>query len=55
MAIFHQLEHMSKFNKGKIVNLASIAGLHGVPFVGSYAATKHAVSIISSLSPHYHS
>jgi NAD(P)-dependent dehydrogenase (short-subunit alcohol dehydrogenase family) len=28
---------------GAIVNLASIAGLNGIPYAGPYAATKHAV------------
>ncbi|ETS64919.1 short chain dehydrogenase [Moesziomyces aphidis] len=39
-----QLKHFSKSGKGHIVNLSSIAGMHGVPFTGSYSATKHAVS-----------
>ncbi|MET7574738.1 SDR family oxidoreductase [Streptomyces sp. NPDC005492] len=30
-------------NGGSIVNLASIAGLNGIPWSGPYAATKHAV------------
>ncbi|HEY3594207.1 MAG TPA: SDR family oxidoreductase [Polyangiaceae bacterium] len=29
--------------KGAIVNLASIAGLNGIPYAGPYASTKHAV------------
>jgi short-subunit dehydrogenase len=28
---------------GAIVNLASMAGLNGIPYSGSYVATKHAV------------
>lgn len=34
---------MLKTGGGKIVNLASIAGLNGIPLAGEYAATKHAV------------
>lgn len=29
--------------RGAIVNLASIAGLNGIPYASTYAATKHAV------------
>jgi NAD(P)-dependent dehydrogenase (short-subunit alcohol dehydrogenase family) len=32
-----------KTGGGSIVNLASIAGLNGIPYAGPYAATKHAV------------
>ena len=34
---------MQKQGKGAIVNLASIAGLNGIPYAGPYASTKHAV------------
>lgn len=34
---------MLKTGGGKIVNLASIAGLNGIALAGEYAATKHAV------------
>ena len=34
---------MLKQESGAIVNLASIAGLNGIPYASTYAATKHAV------------
>ncbi len=39
----YQLKQMLKQGSGSIVNLASIAGLNGIPWVSTYAATKHAV------------
>ncbi|AJJ09246.1 short chain dehydrogenase family protein [Yersinia rohdei] len=39
----YEVEQMVKQGKGAIVNLASIAGLNGIPWAGTYAATKHAV------------
>lgn len=39
----YEIAHMLKQNKGAIVNLASIAGLNGIPYTGTYCATKHAV------------
>jgi NAD(P)-dependent dehydrogenase (short-subunit alcohol dehydrogenase family) len=36
-------EMLASGRGGAIVNLASIAGLNGIPFSGPYAATKHAV------------
>jgi NAD(P)-dependent dehydrogenase (short-subunit alcohol dehydrogenase family) len=38
-----EIRHMSRQGSGSIVNLASIAGLNGMPWAGTYAATKHAV------------
>ena len=38
-----QIQIMNKQKSGHIVNLASIAGLHGIPYSGTYVATKHAV------------
>ena len=38
-----QLKAMLPQKDGRIVNLASIAGLHGIPNSGTYCATKHAV------------
>ncbi|MDD4351839.1 MAG: SDR family oxidoreductase [Candidatus Gracilibacteria bacterium] len=38
---------MRKQKKGVIVNIASVAGQMGFPFLGAYAATKHAVEAIS--------
>lgn len=39
-----QIKHMLSIGGGSIVNLASIAGLHGILYSGPYCATKHAVS-----------
>lgn len=39
----YEIEQMLKNGGGTIVNLASIAGLNGIPYAGPYAATKHAV------------
>lgn len=39
----YQIQHMLKNGGGSIVNLASIAGLNGIPWAGPYASTKHAV------------
>lgn len=38
-----QIRVMLPNKSGHIVNLASIAGLHGVLYSGTYCATKHAV------------
>jgi NAD(P)-dependent dehydrogenase (short-subunit alcohol dehydrogenase family) len=38
-----EIQQMLKTGGGSIVNLASIAGLNGIPYAGTYAATKHAV------------
>jgi NAD(P)-dependent dehydrogenase (short-subunit alcohol dehydrogenase family) len=38
-----EIQQMLRQGGGSIVNLASIAGLNGIPWAGSYAATKHAV------------
>jgi NAD(P)-dependent dehydrogenase (short-subunit alcohol dehydrogenase family) len=40
----HEITQMLAQGKGSIVNLASIAGLNGMPWAGAYAATKHAVA-----------
>ena len=39
----YEIKQMLKHGSGSIVNLASIAGLNGIPWAGPYAATKHAV------------
>jgi NAD(P)-dependent dehydrogenase (short-subunit alcohol dehydrogenase family) len=38
-----EIRQMSRQGSGSIVNLASIAGLNGIAWAGTYAATKHAV------------
>ncbi|WP_339420463.1 MULTISPECIES: SDR family NAD(P)-dependent oxidoreductase [unclassified Pseudomonas] len=38
-----EIAQMLRQGGGSIVNLASIAGLNGIPWGGTYAATKHAV------------
>ena len=39
----YEIGQMLENGGGSIVNLASIAGLNGMPYSGTYAATKHAV------------
>ena len=39
----YEIQQMLKQKSGTIVNLASIAGLNGIPYASTYAATKHAV------------
>lgn len=39
----YEIIQMLKQGNGTIVNLASIAGLNGIPYTAPYAATKHAV------------
>ena len=39
----YEIQQMLNNGGGSIVNLASIAGLNGIPYAGPYAATKHAV------------
>src|ERR671918_1753616 len=39
----YEIRQMLKQESGAIVNLASIAGLNGIPYASTYAATKHAV------------
>ena len=39
----HEIQQMLKQGSGAIVNLASIAGINGMLYASTYAATKHAV------------
>jgi NAD(P)-dependent dehydrogenase (short-subunit alcohol dehydrogenase family) len=39
----YEIQQMLKHESGAIVNLASIAGLNGIPYASTYTATKHAV------------
>ena len=47
LGVYHcmklEIRQMLAQGHGSIVNLASIAGLNGIPWTGTYAATKHAV------------
>lgn len=45
--IFDALPLLKKTGKGKIVNIASIAALHGVPYLGAYCASKAALVALS--------
>jgi NAD(P)-dependent dehydrogenase (short-subunit alcohol dehydrogenase family) len=38
-----QIRHMVERGGGSIVNTASVSGVHAVPHIGIYTATKHAV------------
>lgn len=46
----YEIQQMLKQSKGSIVNLASIAGINGMPWAGTYAATKHAVAGLTKSS-----
>ncbi|RWM88559.1 MAG: glucose 1-dehydrogenase [Mesorhizobium sp.] len=46
----YEVQQMLKQGKGSIVNLASIAGINGMPWAGTYAATKHAVAGLTKSS-----
>ncbi|MCA0456609.1 MAG: SDR family NAD(P)-dependent oxidoreductase [Chloroflexi bacterium] len=37
------LPHMRRAGRGHIINISSLAGLIGVPYLGLYAASKHAL------------
>jgi NAD(P)-dependent dehydrogenase (short-subunit alcohol dehydrogenase family) len=39
----YEIQQMLKQGSGAIVNLASIAGINGMLYASTYAATKHAV------------
>lgn len=43
LSMKYEIQQMLRNGGGSIVNLASIAGLNGMPYSGAYAATKHAV------------
>ena len=38
-----ELKHMRKRREGAIVNMASLGGVHSLPMVSAYVASKHAV------------
>ncbi len=39
----HEIQQMLKSGSGSIVNMSSIAGLVGVPFMSAYVAAKHGI------------
>ncbi len=41
------LPHMKKAGRGLIVNVASVAAIHGIPFLGAYCASKAALVALS--------
>lgn len=41
------LPHMVKKGSGKIINIASLAALHGVPYLSAYGSSKAALSVFS--------
>jgi len=43
LCLKHEIAQMLKQGKGAIVNIASVAGLVGTPFIAAYTATKHGV------------
>ncbi len=45
----YELKYFNKVGSGAIINMCSIASLHGIPFTGTYVATRHAVSTAASL------
>ena len=46
-AIKAALPHMRKQGSGHIINISSVAGKRGFPFMGAYCATKFAMNAIS--------
>jgi NAD(P)-dependent dehydrogenase (short-subunit alcohol dehydrogenase family) len=47
VAVTQALLGALRTSRGRIVNIGSVGGRHAVPFVGPYAASKHAVEAIS--------
>lgn len=45
--ILEVLPHMTKRGEGHIVNIASVAAKHGVPYLGAYGAGKAALAALS--------
>lgn len=45
--ILEVLPHMKEMGKGLIINIASVAAKHGVPYLGAYSASKAALVALS--------
>lgn len=45
--LYEVLPRMKKTGKGLIVNIASVAAKHGVPYLGAYCASKSALTAMS--------
>ncbi|UCG94740.1 MAG: SDR family NAD(P)-dependent oxidoreductase, partial [Candidatus Aerophobus sp.] len=45
--ILEALPHMKKMGKGLIINIASVAAMHGIPYAGAYSASKAALVALS--------
>ena len=45
--IMEVLPHMKKIGKGLIINIASVAAMHGIPYMGAYSASKAALVALS--------
>jgi len=45
--ILEVLPRMKKIGKGLIINIASVAAMHGVPYMGAYSASKAALVALS--------
>jgi len=45
--ILEVLPHMKKIGKGLIINIASVAAMHGIPYLGAYSASKAALVALS--------
>lgn len=41
------LPHMIKQGKGKIINIASLAAIHGIPYLSAYGSSKAALAVFS--------
>ncbi len=41
------LPHMVKNKKGKIINIASLAAIHGIPYLSAYSSSKAALAVFS--------
>jgi short-subunit dehydrogenase len=45
--ILEVLPHMKEIGKGLIINIASVAAIHGIPYAGAYSASKAALVALS--------